>query len=47
MTSIMFENVNLNDKWWIELIKIINYFRNRFSMTNKSINFYEIDTKRK
>jgi hypothetical protein len=47
MINIMFKNVDLNDKWWIELIKTINYFRNRFSMTNKSIIFYEIDTKKK
>jgi hypothetical protein len=47
MINIMLKNVDLNDKWWIELIKTINYFRNRFSMTNKSIIFYEIDTKRK
>ncbi len=43
----MLKNVDLDDKWWIELIKTINYLRNRFSMTNKSIIFYEIDTKRK
>jgi hypothetical protein len=47
MISIMLKNVDLNDKWWIELIKTINYLRNRFSMTNRSITFYEIDTKRK
>jgi hypothetical protein len=47
MINIMLKNVDLNDKWWIELIKTINYFRNRFSMTNKSIIFFEIDTKRK
>jgi hypothetical protein len=47
MISIMLKNVDLNDKWWIELIKTINYLRNRFSMTNKSIILYEIDTKRK
>jgi hypothetical protein len=47
MISIMLKNVDLNDKWWIELIKTINYFRNRSSMTNKSIIFFEIDTKRK
>jgi hypothetical protein len=47
MINIMFKNVDLNDKWWIELIKTINYFRNRFSMTNKSIISFEIDTKRK
>jgi hypothetical protein len=35
MINIMLKNVDLNDKWWIKLIKIINYFRNRFSMTNK------------
>jgi hypothetical protein len=45
--NIMLKNVDLNDKWWIELIKIVNYFRNRFSMINKSITFYEIDTKKK
>jgi hypothetical protein len=47
MINIMLKNVDLNDKWWIELIKTINYFRNRFSMINKSIIFYEIDMKRK
>jgi hypothetical protein len=47
MINIMFKNVDLNDKWWIELIKIINYFENRFSMIDKSIIFYEIDTKKK
>jgi hypothetical protein len=47
MINIMLKNVDLNDKWWIELIKTINYLRNRFSMTNKSITLYEIDTKRK
>jgi hypothetical protein len=45
MTSIMFKNVDLNDKWWIELIKTINYFRNRFSMINKSIIFFEANTR--
>jgi hypothetical protein len=45
--NIMLKNVDLNDKWWIELIKTINYFRNRFSMIDKSIISYEIDTKRK
>jgi hypothetical protein len=47
MISIMLKNVDLNDKWWIELIKTINYLRNRFSMTNKSIISFEIDTRRK
>jgi hypothetical protein len=47
MINIMLKNVDLNDKWWIELIKTINYLRNRFSMIDKSIIFYEIDTKRK
>jgi hypothetical protein len=47
MTIIMLMNVDLNNKWWIELIKTINYFRNRFSMINKLIIFYEIETKRK
>jgi hypothetical protein len=47
MINIMLKNVDLNDKWWIELIKTINYFRNRSSMIDKSIIFYEIDTKRK
>jgi hypothetical protein len=47
MISIMLKNVDLNDKWWIEIIKTINYFRNRFSMTNKLIILYEINTKRK
>jgi hypothetical protein len=35
MINIMLKNVDLNDKWWIELIKTINYLRNRFSMTNR------------
>jgi hypothetical protein len=47
MINIMLKNVDLNDKWWIELIKTINYLRNRFSMTNKSIISFEIDTRRK
>jgi hypothetical protein len=47
MINIMLKNVDLNDKWWIELIKTINYFRNRFLMTNKLIIFFEINTKRK
>jgi hypothetical protein len=47
MINIMLKNVDLNDKWWIELIKTINYLRNRFSMIDKSIISYEIDTKRK
>jgi hypothetical protein len=47
MINIMLKNVDLNDKWWIELIKIINYFRNRFSIIDKLIIFYEIDIKRK
>jgi hypothetical protein len=45
MINIMLKNVDLNDKWWIELIKTINYFRNRFSMINKLIISFEIDTK--
>jgi hypothetical protein len=47
MISIMLKNVDLNDKWWIKLIKTINYFRNRSSMTNKSITSFEVDTKQK
>jgi hypothetical protein len=47
MINIMFKNVDLNDKWWIELIKTINYFRNRFSMIDRSIILYEIDTRKK
>jgi hypothetical protein len=47
MINIMLKNVDLNDKWWIKLIKTINYFRNRFSMIDKSIISYEIDTKKK
>jgi alkyl hydroperoxide reductase subunit AhpC len=47
MINIMLKNIDLNNKWWIELIKTINYFRNRFSMIDKSIILYEIDTKRK
>jgi hypothetical protein len=43
----MLNNVNLNNKWWIELIKTINYLWNRFLMIDKLIIFYEIDTKRK
>jgi hypothetical protein len=46
MINIMFKNVDLNNKWWIELIKTINYLRNRFSMINRSIILYEIDTKK-
>jgi hypothetical protein len=46
MINIMLKNVDLNDKWWIKLIKTINYFRNRSSMTNKSITSFEVDTKR-
>jgi hypothetical protein len=46
MISIMLKNVNLNDKWWIELIKMINYLRNRFSMTNRTMILYKIDTKK-
>jgi hypothetical protein len=45
--NIMLKNVDLNDKWWIELIKTINYFWNRSSMIDKSITLYEVDTKRK
>ncbi len=45
MINIMLKNVDLNDKWWIKLIKTINYFRNRSSMINKSIISFEIDTK--
>jgi hypothetical protein len=41
----MLKNVDLNNKWEIELIKTINYFWNRFSMINKSIIFFKIDTK--
>jgi hypothetical protein len=47
MINIMLKNVDLNDKWWIELIKTINYFRNRSLMTNKSIISFEADTRRK
>jgi hypothetical protein len=47
MISIILTNVDLNDKWWIELIKTINYLRNRFSMISKSMIFYEVDTKKK
>jgi hypothetical protein len=47
MINIMLKNVDLNDKWWIKLIKTINYFRNRFSMIDKSIIFYKVDTRRK
>jgi hypothetical protein len=47
MINIMLKNVDLNDKWWIELIKTINYLRNRFSMINRSITSFEIDTRRK
>jgi hypothetical protein len=43
--NIMLKNVDLNDKWWIELIKTINYLRNRFSMIDKLIIFCEIDMK--
>ncbi len=47
MINIMLKNVDWNNKWWIELIKTINYFRNRSSMINKSIISFEIDTRRK
>ncbi len=47
MTIIMLTNVDLHDKWWIELIKTINYLRNRSSMINKSMIFYESDTRKK
>jgi hypothetical protein len=47
MINIMFKNVDLNDKWWIELIKTINYFRNRFSIIDILIILYKLDTKRK
>jgi hypothetical protein len=47
MINIMLKNVDLHDKWWIELIKTISYFKNRSSMTNKTIIFYKIDMKRK
>ncbi len=47
MINIMFKNVDLNDKWWIELIKTINHLRNHFSMINKLVILYEFDTKRK
>jgi hypothetical protein len=47
MINIMLKNVDLNDKWWIELIKTINYLRNRFLMIDRLIIFYEIDTRRK
>ncbi len=47
MINIMLKNVDLNDKWWIKLVKTINYLRNRSSMIDKSITFYEIDTKKK
>jgi hypothetical protein len=47
MINIMLKNVDLNDKWWIELIKTINYFKNRSSMIDRSIISYEADTKRK
>jgi hypothetical protein len=47
MINIMLQNVDLNDKWWIELIKTISYLRNRFSMIDRSITLYEVDTKKK
>jgi hypothetical protein len=47
MFNIIFKNVDLINKWWIELIKTINYFRNHFSIIDKSIIYYEIDTKKK
>jgi hypothetical protein len=47
MTNIMLKNVDLNDKWWIELIKTINYLRNRFSMIDRFVILYEVDTERK
>jgi hypothetical protein len=47
MINIMLKNVDLNDKWWIELIKTINYLRNRFSMIDKSIILYKVDTRKR
>ncbi len=47
MINIMLKKVDLNDKWWIELIKTVSYLRNRFSMIDKSITVYEVDTRRK
>jgi hypothetical protein len=47
MINIMLKNVDLNNKWWIELITTFIYFRNRSSMINKSIILFEVDTKRK
>jgi hypothetical protein len=47
MISIMLKDVDLNDKWWIELVKTVNYFRNRSSMIKKSITSFEVDTRRK
>jgi hypothetical protein len=46
MINIIFKNIDLNDKWRIELIKTINYFQNRFSMMNKLVIFYKIDIKK-
>jgi hypothetical protein len=46
-SNIMLRNVDINDKWCIELIKTINYLRNRFSIINKLVIFFEINTKRK
>ncbi len=47
MINTMLKNVDLDDKWWTELIKTINYFKNRSSMIDKSIILYEADTKKK
>jgi hypothetical protein len=46
MINILLKNVDLNDKWWIELIKTINYLQNRFLMINRLIIFYKIDIKK-
>jgi hypothetical protein len=46
MINIMFKNVDLNDKSWIELIKTISYFWNRFLIINKTMILYKIDIKK-
>jgi hypothetical protein len=38
----MLKNVNLSNKWWIQIRQTINYLRNRFSVTNRSIISYKI-----
>jgi hypothetical protein len=41
MINAMLKNADLSNKWWIELIKTINYLRNRSSIVNRDVIFYE------